>query len=54
MVVAVNGKMRRSEYRKFIIKSVAGVDDFASMREVVERRYRQAAGRRQSRCRGWS
>ncbi len=41
MVVAVNGKMRRSEYRKFIIKSVAGVDDFASMREVVERRYRR-------------
>ena len=41
MVVAVNGKMRRSEYRKFIIKSVTGVDDFASMREVVERRYRR-------------
>ena len=41
MVVAVDGKMRRSEYRKFIIKGVTGVDDFASMREVVERRYRR-------------
>ena len=40
MVVAVDGRMRRSEYRKFIIKGVTGVDDFASMREVVERRYR--------------
>ncbi|NOX66092.1 MAG: excinuclease ABC subunit C, partial [Chlorobi bacterium] len=39
MVVFVDGKPRKSLYRKFIIKSVDGVDDFASMREVVERRY---------------
>ena len=41
MVVCENGKMRRSDYRKFIIKSVTGNDDFASMKEVVTRRYRR-------------
>ena len=41
MVTAVNGRMRRSEYRKFILRDAAGGDDFASMREVVERRYRR-------------
>jgi excinuclease ABC subunit C len=41
MVVFVDGKPRKSEYRKFKIASVAGPDDFASMREVVERRYRR-------------
>ncbi len=41
MVVWENGKMNRSAYRKFKVKTVAGVDDFASMREVVERRYRR-------------
>ena len=39
MVVWEDGKTRKSDYRKFIIKSVLGVDDFASMREVVTRRY---------------
>jgi excinuclease ABC subunit C len=39
MVVWEDGKMKKSEYRKFIIKGVIGVDDFASMREVVTRRY---------------
>jgi len=39
MVVWEDGKMKKSDYRKFIIKSVLGVDDFASMREVVTRRY---------------
>ena len=41
MVVWQDGKMRNSEYRKFIIRSVDGVDDFASMREVVTRRYKR-------------
>jgi excinuclease ABC subunit C len=36
-----DGKMNKSAYRKFKVKTVAGVDDFASMREVVERRYRR-------------
>ena len=39
MVLFVDAKARKSEYRKFKIRSVAGPDDFASMREVVERRY---------------
>jgi len=41
MVVWEDGKMKKSDYRKFIIKTVQGVDDFASMREVVTRRYRR-------------
>jgi excinuclease ABC subunit C len=43
MVVFVDGKPRKSEYRKFKIRSVDGPNDFASMREVVERRYRRLA-----------
>ncbi len=39
MVVFEDGKPKKSLYRKFIIKSVDGPDDFASMREVIERRY---------------
>ncbi len=38
LVVFVGGKPVRSEYRSYIIKSVAGVDDFAAMEEVVRRR----------------
>ncbi|MGA9063075.1 MAG: excinuclease ABC subunit UvrC [Terracidiphilus sp.] len=41
MVVWEDGKMNKQFYRKFKMKTVAGVDDFASMREVVERRYRR-------------
>jgi len=41
MVVWEEGKMKKSDYRKFIIKTVEGVDDFASMREVVTRRYKR-------------
>jgi len=39
MVVWEDGRMKKSDYRKFIIRSVNGVDDFASMQEVVTRRY---------------
>jgi len=39
MVVFVDGKPRKSEYRKFKIKTVSGPDDFASMQEVLGRRY---------------
>src|SRR5216684_2931306 len=39
MVVWENGRMKKGDYRKFIIRTVAGNDDFASMREVVGRRY---------------
>ena len=41
MVVCDNGKMNRSEYRKFRIRSVDGANDVGSMREVVTRRYRR-------------
>ena len=39
MVVCENGDMKKSDYRKFIVESVKGPDDFASMREVVHRHY---------------
>lgn len=39
MVCFVDGKSERKEYRKFKIKTVVGADDYASMREVVYRRY---------------
>jgi excinuclease ABC subunit C len=39
MVVWEEGKMKKADYRKFIIRTVEGNDDFASMYEVVTRRY---------------
>ena len=39
MVVFEDGKPKKSRYRKFIVKSVEGPDDFSSMREVIGRRY---------------
>jgi len=41
MVVWEDGAMKKSDYRKFQVKTVSGVDDFASMREVVQRRYKR-------------
>ena len=41
MVVWENGRMKKGDYRKFIIKTVDGIDDFSSMREAVTRRYRR-------------
>jgi excinuclease ABC subunit C len=41
MVVWEDGAMKKSDYRKFQIRSVEGVDDFASIREVIARRYRR-------------
>ena len=43
MVVWEDGAMNKSAYRKFQIKTVEGVDDFASMHEVVTRRYKRVA-----------
>lgn len=40
-VVFVNGKPAKKLYRKFHVKTVVGSDDFASMREIIERRYRR-------------
>jgi excinuclease ABC subunit C len=39
MVVFIDGKMNKKEYRKYNIKTVEGPDDYASMREVTRRRY---------------
>ncbi len=41
LVAFKNGKPDKANYRKFIIKTVEGVDDFASMREVMTRRIRR-------------
>ncbi len=54
MVVWEDGKMKKSDYRKFIIRTVEGNDDFASMREVITRRYStDGTNRRQRRARAW-
>jgi len=39
MVVWEDGEMKKSDYRKFKVNSVSGVDDFASMHEILTRRY---------------
>jgi excinuclease ABC subunit C len=41
MVVWEKGAMKKADYRKFQVKSVSGVDDFASMREIIHRRYKR-------------
>lgn len=41
MVVWEKGRMKKTDYRKFIIKTVSGPDDFKSMAEVISRRYRR-------------
>jgi len=47
MVVWEDGQMKKSDYRKFIIRTVQGVDDFASMREVIVRRYKRVTSEKQ-------
>jgi len=47
MVVWEDGRMKKSDYRKFIIRTVEGNDDFASMREVITRRYSKLQQERQ-------
>ena len=42
MVSFIDTRPRKKEYRKFNVKTVAGIDDFAAMREVVFRRYKRA------------
>ncbi len=41
MVVWEEGRMKKSDYRKYVIRTVEGTDDYAAMREVVTRRYRR-------------
>jgi excinuclease ABC subunit C len=47
MVVFEDAKAKKSDYRKFKIRTVEGVDDFESMREVVYRRYARALAEKQ-------
>lgn len=42
MVVFENGEAKKSDYRKFRIKTVVGPDDYASLKEVLERRFKRA------------
>jgi len=41
MACFIDGKPKKSAYRKFKVKTVEGIDDFASMREIVHRRYKR-------------
>src|SRR5207248_9898220 len=43
MVVFVGGRPKNSEYRRFKIKTVIGADDYASMKEILRRRFRRAS-----------
>ncbi|MEZ4240958.1 MAG: excinuclease ABC subunit UvrC [Myxococcota bacterium] len=42
MAVLLDGRVARAEYRRYRIKTVVGADDYASMREILERRFRRA------------
>lgn len=48
LVCMIDGKIRKSEYRTFNIKGVDGVDDYASIREVVLRRYKGQLARNET------
>ncbi|MQF94606.1 MAG: excinuclease ABC subunit UvrC [SAR202 cluster bacterium] len=52
MVVFEDGKPKPSHYRRFKIKTVDGVDDFESMREVIRRRFKRLAAARAAEKRG--
>lgn len=48
MVVAINGSMQKSEYRKFKIKTVDKIDDYMMMKEVLRRRFTRALNEEQA------
>jgi excinuclease ABC subunit C len=48
MVVWEKGAMKKSDYRKFQVRTVEGVDDFASMREIVLRRYKRLSDNKEN------
>jgi excinuclease ABC subunit C len=54
MVIFVKGVARKSDYRRFRIKSVAGSNDFAMMQEVLRRRFKRAAATREAKADGES
>jgi excinuclease ABC subunit C len=47
MVVWEKGAMKKADYRKFQVRTVSGVDDFASMREIIHRRYKKLLDNKQ-------
>jgi excinuclease ABC subunit C len=47
MVVWEKGAMKKADYRKFQVKTVSGVDDFAAMREIIHRRYKRLSESKQ-------
>jgi excinuclease ABC subunit C len=47
MVVWEKGAMKKADYRKFQVKTVSGVDDFAGMREIIHRRYKRLSESKQ-------
>ncbi len=48
MVVFLDGKPQKSQYRKFKIKTVAGIDDFAALGEVLDRRFKRGLSEREA------
>ena len=52
MVVFVKGVPRKSDYRRFQIKTVSGADDYAMLQEVLRRRFKRAASSKQQAARG--
>lgn len=48
MIVFIEGKPKKDQYRKFKIKTVAGIDDFASLNEVLDRRFKQGLEEKQA------
>ncbi|MBI5554371.1 MAG: excinuclease ABC subunit UvrC [Elusimicrobia bacterium] len=47
MVAFLDGQPAKQDYRRFRIKSVAGIDDYAMLREVLQRRYRGVPGKKE-------
>ena len=50
MIVYEDGKPKRNNYRKFKIKTVQGPDDYASMEEVLTRRFKHGLDEREKMC----
>ncbi len=48
MIVFIDGKPKKDQYRKFKIKNVAGIDDFASLNEVLDRRFKRGIEEKQA------
>ena len=54
MVVFENGRPKSAHYRRFKIKSVSGIDDYAMMQEVLRRRFARGIQKEQKDTKGWA